>query len=216
MDPMSIISLVQAGASLLNALKSRKASKEVPALNEMLQAISNAKAYGAAASDPQHPFFQNLLKVRAENNLSDLAAGLRELLVQDRRARAMGLTGALVNPERRDESLASAFARGLYRMNEEAKLATSQDLARNAQSYAGLAGAYGPAINTQSAYSQLDAERRAGLPIVLGDVGRGIFDLIKGARTVPTTSSTVGRDTSRGYWPWSNSGSMPLNYRRTF
>ena len=217
--------LLGTGVSLLQSLKSRKASKEVPAMTEMLQAIRNSQEYGKAAGDPSHPFFKNVLAVNAENNLADLSASLRELMVQDRRARAMGTTGALINPERRDEAMASSFARNLYGMNEEAKKKAQQYLMATAQGYAQSAGQFAPAMQVQAEYGQMDANRRGYLGPMLGAFGQQIVDPERYRKESQQTAQMdllkliMGGGLQPKEPPPNDIGfgsRFPTNYRRTF
>src|SRR5687767_7282103 len=57
--------------------------------------------------DPNNPQFQALAAQEEQGIRSDVQSGLKELLTTDQRARARGLSG-LLNPERRDEGIASA------------------------------------------------------------------------------------------------------------
>lgn len=174
-----IADLVTAGGTLLNLFTKRKQSKEVPAVNEMLGAVRGGQEYAQAASNPNHPYFKNLVALNAEHNLTNLAGGLRELMVQHRRAQARGNPGVLINPERRDEAVASAFMRNLYSQNEDAKmkardylLATSQGLLNSAQGYSQPA-------QYQQAYANLDANRQAAMGGALADLirfGGGLYN----------------------------------------
>jgi hypothetical protein len=174
-----IADLVTAGGTLLNLFTKRKQSKEVPAVNEMLGAVRGGQEYAQAASNPNHPYFKNLVALNAEHNLTNLSEGLRELMVQHRRSVARGNPGVLINPERRDEAVASAFMRGLYNQNEDAKqkardylLATSQGLLNSAQGYAQPA-------QYQKAYADLDANRQAAMGGSLADLirfGGGLYN----------------------------------------
>ncbi len=174
-----IANLVTAGGTLLNLFTKRKQSKEVPAINEMLGAVRGGQEYAQAAGNPNHPYFKNLVALNAENNLANLAGGLRELMVQHRRAQARGNPGVLINPERRDEAVASAFMRSLYQQNEDAKqkardylMATSQGLLNAGQGYAQPA-------QYQQAYANLDANRQAAMGGALGELirfGGGLYD----------------------------------------
>src|SRR3990167_3688824 len=97
----------------------------MPALQQMINDAASAREYAQASVNPQHPFFKNLSALMAEKLQEQAAKTIRETMIQDRRGKARGESGFLINPERRDESRMQALARSFM----EAR-ARSQDMAR--------------------------------------------------------------------------------------
>lgn len=99
--------------------------KDIPALQQMINDAASSREYMNASVNPEHPFFKNLSALTAEKLQEQAAKTIRELMIQDRRGRARGESGSLINPERRDESRMQALARAF--MDARAK---SQEMAR--------------------------------------------------------------------------------------
>src|SRR3990167_8637091 len=117
------------------------------------------------------------------------AKTIRETMVQDRRGRARGESGFLVNPERRDESRMQALARAF--MEARAK---SQDMAR--QSLENASGVFSrmnyfnqPIAQYEGQYAGGNAARRSSAWQALANIGTGL--------TMPQigTSATISKPT---------------------
>ena len=213
----SLPSLIEAGGTLMNLFTKRKASKEVPALNELLAATRGQQQYAEAAGNPNHPFFKNLVALNAEDNLAKASAGLRELLVQHRRALARGNPGVLVNPERRDEAVASAFMRGLYNQNEDAKMRARDYLMATSQGLEASVRGYNAAMPMQQAYSQIGVEQRHAAPGALADLFREGIKIYNQYRPPAQTFSgarTFSGNFGAGSYGQFGSSAYPINWNR--
>lgn len=199
-----IADIVTAGGTLLNLFTKRNQAKEVPAIDEMINATRSGQEYIKASTDVNHPYFKNLKAINAERNLAERAGWLVELLTADRRARARGNPGVLINSERRDEAVASAYLREGARQDMMDNEKIRNWLASTGQGYLqSIQGLTQPA-QYQSAYADMNANRQSAIP-------GGIAELIRGAGQIydrwnqPTTQPTWN--------PWGQSNSRAINYR---
>ena len=134
---------------------------------DLEQAILRQQGLIKALLNPDSKKFQKIAGREEDAIRADLADALQQLQVAD--ARAYGRTGfGLLNPERRDESIASAFIRGA----EQAK-AAARDRARQYLQAAINANAsmFGPTLQA----GQLQQAQLAGGIESAFDLGRGLF-----------------------------------------
>jgi hypothetical protein len=89
--------------------------------------------------NPNDPRFLEAVDAEEANVRSGVQSGIRELMVADQRARARGLSG-LLEPERRDEGIASATATAFEQARQEARNRVRQYLISAANVNASLLG----------------------------------------------------------------------------
>lgn len=182
--------IIQGAGTLMNLFTKRKASKEVPALNEMLNAVRGQQRYAEAAGNPNDPFFKNMVAINREQGMANLAGSLMQIMKAHARASARGAPGFFVNPERRDEAIASAFAREGQNVENDAKTRAAQYLMQTAQGLGQAAQGFQVPAGIQQQYSQVDQNRQAAIPGALAGLMRAGTDIYN-RLSWPTTINTV-------------------------
>ena len=153
---------------------------DIPMLQDWVNRLTAAKTYSEASLDESSPYFKNISAVQEEKNRSDLIAAIKQMMIQNRRAKARGSVGFGVNPERADETRSSMIAQGFYTAQQRARDQARSILMSAAQAQQGLAGAY--AAPSQIFASSADAQRgdRAGIYEGIGKVISGLPDIFSG------------------------------------
>ena len=134
--------------SAANNIFNPRTASENPALRAYNELIS-------AAGDPKSSRFVNQAAIHEEMRRKDLLSAINAMMRANRRARARGAIGIGVNPERRDEAVASAILRGFDRAGDQSRLDAQNTLMRQAQQV----GASIPAYKT---YGDITARQRSG------------------------------------------------------
>jgi hypothetical protein len=168
LDFGDIIDAGKAVAGIVGMFDEQKAPKSTR------QALDQNQGIAAALMNPDDPMFQRLAAEHEARINRDFATGLRQLMTMDRRARARGV--GMLNPERRDEAIAQASARG--RADAGAK---GRDAARAYLTNA--AAVNNAAFSATAPLMQLDASNRqnfyGGLEAAF-DLARGGYDRLNG------------------------------------
>lgn len=133
----AIPAAVQAGTAIYSATQAANRDpysetllpQQQEALASQRKALEAQRVYQQAALNPESPHFRALVALQEAQRKRDVLQAIDMIQRKQNRARARGVMGALVNPERRDESIASAIA---------SQFAESGDIAR--QQAAGLLG----------------------------------------------------------------------------
>lgn len=132
---------------------------------------ANISAIARALQDPDDPMFRKLEEQESTKIARDYAKALRDIGVANRRM--MARTGGLgiLDPERRDEALASAYTKSFADRKalarEQARAYLSSALTANQA----VAGAYAPMI----AANQSNLEREASGMQMLLDLSQNLF-----------------------------------------
>ena len=135
------------------------------------QAGGNISAIARALTNPDDPMFQRLAQEEEQTINSEFARALRDLGTYNRRM--MARTGGLgiLDPERRDEALASTYARSAADRKLAARQQARSYLSGALTANQAVAGAYAPMI----AMDQSNREQRASGMQMLMDIGEKLF-----------------------------------------
>ena len=112
-----ILGIVGAGIGIFNAFS----GQDEPEGTQEILALARQSAKFAEALDPNSPIFKQLVGEEEATIRRNTIEGLRQLRVQNRRALARGNVGILINPERRDEAIASATTTAFQQAKEAAR-----------------------------------------------------------------------------------------------
>lgn len=104
----------------LGFMQNRRRMPLPPGYEEALQA-SQRSSQLAQSLDPSSAYFQKLAGEEEGRIRRDFVEALRQAQVEQRRARASG-RGGYINPERRDEAMASATANAFTQAQEQARV----------------------------------------------------------------------------------------------
>lgn len=142
--------------------------------------------------------FQRIAAFEEERRMLDMAESMRNFMAQNRRETAAGFP--LLNPERRDESIANAVTTQMQRIPIDARQATLAYLGQAATANAGMMGAFAQPYMVQQGYNQNVAG--TALHQILGGVG----GLLNGnpAQTGDLTSILASFGGSGTATPWNN------------
>lgn len=146
--------IVEAGAAIKTGIDLFTGDDDVP--GEVRRAGQDVSRIARALADPDDPMFQRLAGQEEGIITRDYARALRELGTANLRATARTGQGIL-NPERRDEALAGAFAKSLADRKRAARQQAREYLSGALQANQAVAGAFAPQI----AADQRERERRA-------------------------------------------------------
>lgn len=141
----------------------RDLQDEIPTLQGAVDAAEASRVYGQAAVDPTHPFFKNIMALLDEQRRTDVIAGISQMLKQEQRARARGLTVGGVKGERRDEARASAIAEAFERSGSQSRLDARSFLRGAAQDQAQAAASLGGFNNIFAQFGDVQAQERGNL-----------------------------------------------------
>jgi len=143
-----------AGASALSGLFGSKKVK-LPAEAVEAQRIQSSMLRGLTGGNS--PEFNNMVQQEASNSRSALVKAVNDIVRQNRRAMTRGPAGVLVNPDRRDESIARALM-GVYENEDDRARAKARQTAM------GILGQAGGVANTAMGMQQAGQDsRRLGM-----------------------------------------------------
>lgn len=147
--------IVETAAAIKTGVDLFAGGDDVP--GEVRQAGRDISRIARALADPEDPMFQRLAAQEEGIITRDYARALRELGTANLRqtARTGGL--GILNPERRDEALAGAFAKSLADRKQAARNQARAYLSSALTANRAVAGAFAPQI----AADQRDRERQA-------------------------------------------------------
>lgn len=148
--------------------------KDIPALQQMINDAAASREYMNASVNPDHPFFKNLSALMAEKLQEQAAKTIRETMIQDRRGRARGEAGFLVNPERRDESRMQALARAFMEARAKSQEMARSSLESAAQGFSRMNYFNQPIAQYQGTYAGGNEARRASAWQALANIGTGL------------------------------------------
>ena len=142
---------------------------------EVRNAIGQNQDIAAALLNPDDPMFRRLAAQEEDRIRREFAGALQQLAITNRRSAARGTS--IINPERRDEALSMATARGYEDAKDQARAAARQFLMN-------ASGVNNAVFNIASPLMGLDAVNRqskAGGIEAAFDLARGTNDLLNGA-----------------------------------
>lgn len=176
-----IIDIGQAGVGIAGLFKKQK----VP--GEIRSALSTNRSIANALMNPDDSMFQRLVGQEEDRIRREFAGALQQLMVANRRSTARGTN--LLNPERRDEALAMATARGHEEAQDQARQAARRYLLN-------AANVNNAAFNTTAPLMQMDALNRqnqaSGIEAAF-DLARGTVGMLDG-----TPSTTLNLNIGGG------------------
>jgi hypothetical protein len=169
------------------------ANKKPAGYDEMLQGQQRSNQLAAALADPNSPLFQQIAADEQAAGRDELTRTLNQIRVQNRRATARSRNGMILTPDRRDEALASALAKGTQDESVRARQRARQVISGALTGQIGATGAARQQVGMSDALSQRrNMNRTSGV--------QGAFDLLGtvgrvGSRTMPSTSLGGGAPT---------------------
>lgn len=169
--------------------------EDVP--SDVRRSASDTAAIARALADPDDPMFQRLVAEEESTIARDYAKALRDLSLEN--SRMMARTGGLgiLDPERRDEALAGAYAKSYAERKQTARDQARAYLSGAITANQAVAGAYAP----QLAADQRDRERQASGMQLLLDFTQN---------TAPTQGFQYGSD------PLLNPSGLSFSYPTTY
>lgn len=154
--------VVETAAAIKTGFDLFAGKDDVP--GEVRQAGRDVSRIARALTDPNDPLFLELAQEEEGIITRDFAKALRDLGTANRRM--MGRTGGMgiLNPERRDEALAGAFAKSFADRKQAARDQARAYLGSALQANRAVAGSFAPMI----AENQRERERQAsGMQMLL-------------------------------------------------
>ena len=148
-DVVEIASAVKTGIDLFGG------DDDVP--SEVRQAGRNVSAIARALQDPTDPMFQELAAEEEGLITRDFIKALREVGVENQRQMARTGGMGILDPERRDEALAGAFAKSLADRKQAARDQARAYLSSALTANQAVAGSFAPMISAE----QRERERQA-------------------------------------------------------
>ena len=139
-----------AGASALSGLFG---SKKVKLPAEAVEAQRIQSSMLRALTGGNSPEFNNMVQQEASQKRTALLKAVNEIVRQNRRAMTRGPAGVLVNPDRRDESIARALM-GVYENEDDRARAAAK------QTAIGILGGAGGVANTAMNMQQTGMDNR--------------------------------------------------------
>jgi hypothetical protein len=155
---------------------------------ELSESARRAREISDILSNPNDPRFLSMVDTEEDRIRGDFAGALKQLRVANQRATARG--GApMLNPERRDESIAQAAARGLEDARSRARDNARAYLTAAAQANQMSMGGFANVANIDARTDALSRMSRAnGLQALFG----GAYALGQPAPQMPQGGQTVG------------------------
>lgn len=140
-----------------------------PGYNEALESGRRASQFSAAL-DPSSPYFKKLEgEERDKINLS-YADALKQLIVRNNRALARGSAGAMINPERRDETVSRVMARGFEDAQSLARDRARQYILSQVQANQMAAGSFNGVMGYGALNQQQNRTNQAGGMDAIGKI----------------------------------------------
>lgn len=180
----------QAGVGIASLLKKQP---QPAGYEEMQQGMQRSNQLAAALADPNNPMFQSIAADEQAAGRDELTRTLNQIRLQNRRASARSPNGRILNPDRRDEAMASALARGTQDESVRARQRARQVISGALTGSNAAAGVARQNAGFSDALQQRSRmNRTSGL--------QGAFDLLGttgrvGSRMMPSTSLGGGAPT---------------------
>lgn len=159
---------IGAGVSAISGLFGKGKAK-LPA--EAVEASRLQSSLLRGLTGGNSPEFNNMVQSEANNSRAALLKAVNEIVRQNRRSATRGPVGVLINPDRRDESIARALM-GVYENENDRARAQARQTAMAALGGAG--GVANTALNMQRVGEQNRIDRMTGRAQGFQAAGQGI------------------------------------------
>lgn len=170
-----------------------------PAGYEELKAAAEERARIARLMDPTTAEHKAAVTEEENRLRGQFASDLKDLMVANRRAAARGRS--IINPERRDETMASALATNRETSRDQARSNVMKYLSGAASAQGGVASSFSSLANMSSAIDAASRKRTAS----------GFESIFSGLKSLDKPSSIISND------PWSAAtlSGLPLGGGKT-
>lgn len=169
-----IADLGGAAANVVNMSRRPNPMRDIPTLQNAINASEAARTYANAAVNPASAHFKNLQMLEEARVKRDLVAGIEEVMRANRRARATGRVGVNINPERRDESISRAIAEQFAQAGDRASKLASDKLAAAANAESRNASSLSHTYSPFAQYAALGRIREFGFSDAIADTMKKI------------------------------------------
>lgn len=197
----SAIGGIGAGVSAIAGLFG-KGKVKLPAEAVEAQRIQSSLLRGLTGGSS--PEYDNMVASERDRSRTELLKAVNEIVRQNRRASTRGRVGVLVNPDRRDESIARALMGVYENENDRARAAAKQTAL-------GVLGGAGNVANTSLNMQQVGEQNRinrmSGMAQGFQAAGQGVargadaFSQILSALGAGAPSTNINEARPRGYNP---------------
>lgn len=149
--------MAQTAGTIAGAASSRRSAGRETMTQEQANALEASRVYEEAALNPASPHFRALQALQEAEIKRNVLQAIDLLQRRQKRDRARGvlkgMMGGLPNPERRDESFASAIGDLFAKSGDEARRSTTQTLQSASTSARERAGGFGSINNLLRGYA---------------------------------------------------------------